>query len=441
MRLFALFLIATLSFSPAYSAAQSAPSRNSSAKKSPASPHKLIAVIVKGGQRYSPADVIAASGLKIGDTVSEDDFRHAAELLGETGAFANVVYSYSYSSEGTKLELQTTESDKVVPAVFENFVWFDEKELIDAVHKYVPLFHGELPVGGNVAELVADALQALLVQRGSKGHVDYMRAGDEGKPIDSILFTVTGVAMNIRNIDFPGASPAEMPLLATAARKLPGDEYLQSKVALYAEHNLLPIYFQRGYLKAQFARPQAKIVQDEAQGIQVDLKLPVDSGREYKLANIAWTGNTAIPADKLNPLLHVAAGQVANAVQLRIDLENAQKLYKNHGYMAAKIDSVPQFNDSNGTVSYELRVQEGDLYRMGDVDFHGLDSHTEDRMRLAWALREGDPYDASYPQRFVKETGNIVAPNVKWAVSIHESLNQKDKTVDVELRFTPQGMG
>lgn len=441
MRLCALLLLALLSLPTKHSAAQSVTARKPAAKETPNSPHKLIEVSVKGGKRYSPADVIAASGLKIGDTVTEDDFRHTAELLGETGAFSNVVYTYSYSSEGTKLELQTTETDKVVPAVFENFVWFDEKELVDAVHQYVPLFKGDLPVGGNVAEQVADALQALLVQRGSKGHVDYIRAGDEGKPIDAILFSVTGVEMHIRNIEFPGASPAEMPLLAVAARKLPGDDYLQSKVAIYAEHNLLPIYLQRGYLKARFAMPQAKIVQDDAQGIQVDVRLTVEPGREYKLANVAWTGNAALSADKLNPLLHVAPGQVANALQLRTDLAAVQKLYKNHGYMAASINPISQVDDSSGTVSYELKVEEGDLYRMGDIEFHGLDSRTTDRMRLAWTLHEGDPYDASYPQRFVRETGNIVAPNVKWAVSIHESLNQKDKTVDVELRFTPQGAG
>jgi hypothetical protein len=85
-------------------------------------------------------------------------------------------------------------------------------------------------------------------------------------------------------------------------------------------------------------------------------------------------------------------------------------------------------------------VQEGDLYRMGDVEIHGLDSRTTDRMRLAWALHEGDPFDASYPQRFLQETGRLVSPNIHWEISIHESVNQKEKTVDVELRFTPQGV-
>jgi hypothetical protein len=76
---------------------------------------------------------------------------------------------------------------------------------------------------------------------------------------------------------------------------------------------------------------------------------------------------------------------------------------------------------------------------MGDVEFHGLDSRTTDRMRLAWALHEGDPYDASYPHRFLREINNFISPDVNWDISVHESVNPTEKTVDVELRFAVQG--
>jgi hypothetical protein len=77
---------------------------------------------------------------------------------------------------------------------------------------------------------------------------------------------------------------------------------------------------------------------------------------------------------------------------------------------------------------------------MGEIEIHGLDSRTTDRMRLAWHLREGDPYDASYPQRFLHETTNMLSSDVHWSTTVHESLNS-DKTVDVDLRFNPQGGG
>ena len=448
MKALVVVIIAAFSFAATTSPAQSLPVRRAS-KELLATAHKLIAINVKGNHRYAAPDVIAASGLKIGDSATEDDFKRTAEHLGESGAFSNIAYTYSYSSEGTKLELQVTESDKIVPAEFENFVWFGDNELVQQLHKYVPLFNGQLPISGIVTDEVADALQALLVQRGSKGHVEYLRAGPEGKPIDSIRFSVSNVEIRIRKLEFPGAAPTDLPRLTAAAKKLQGDEFLKSKVSLFADYDLLPIYLERGYLKARFAPPQAKIApgaashtaeSDSPEQVEVEVTLPVEAGRQYNLSEIAWSGNSALPKDKLTPLIHLAAGQPANAVQLKSDVESVQKLYKTRGYMTSVVQVVPRLNDADGTASYELEVQEGDLYRMGDIEIHGLDSHTTDRMRLAWALHEGDPYNASYPQRFLKETGGLVSPNIHWGISIHESVNQKEKTVDVELRFTPQGV-
>jgi len=98
--------------------------RNLSPKDLPPSAFKLISIKVMGTNRYQPSDVISASGLQIGDTVSEDDFKKTARLLGESGAFTNVAYSFQYAVEGTKLELQVQDADKFVPVHFENLVWF-----------------------------------------------------------------------------------------------------------------------------------------------------------------------------------------------------------------------------------------------------------------------------------------------------------------------------
>jgi outer membrane protein assembly factor BamA len=448
MKVLLALMIVAVWLPPAASDAQGLQDRRASKELQP-STQKLIAINVKGNDRYPAPDVIAASGLKLGDPATEEDFKRTAEHLGETGAFSNIVYSYSYSSAGTKLELQVTESDKIVPAEFENFVWLGDKELVQQLHQYIPLFNGYLPISGNITDQVADALQALLVQRGSKGRVDYLRAGPEGKPIDSIRFSVSNVEIRIRNVEFPGAAPADLPRLTTAAKKLQGDEYLKSKVSLFADYNLLPIYLERGYLQARFAQPQAKLVahaagnrdeNDSPGEVEVDVTLPVQAGRQFSVSEITWAGNSALPKDKLSPLIHLPGGEPANAVQLKADLESVQKLYKTRGYMAVEVQAVPHLDDTSGTASYQLKVQEGDLYRMGDVEIHGLDSRTTDRMRLAWALHEGDPFDASYPQRFLEETGRLVSPNLHWEISIHESVNQKEKTVDVELRFTPQGV-
>ena len=94
----------------------------------PASARKLIEIKTSGTQRYGHDEIVAASGLRIGDTVTDDDFKKAAQRLGETGVFSDVAYGFSYSPLGTKLDLQLADAQKFVPVRFENFVWFTDED-------------------------------------------------------------------------------------------------------------------------------------------------------------------------------------------------------------------------------------------------------------------------------------------------------------------------
>ena len=54
---------------------------SSQPKELPPSAFKLISVKTTGTKRYKSEEIIAATGLQIGQTVSEDDFKKAARAL------------------------------------------------------------------------------------------------------------------------------------------------------------------------------------------------------------------------------------------------------------------------------------------------------------------------------------------------------------------------
>jgi outer membrane protein assembly factor BamA len=88
-------------------------------------------------------------------------------------------------------------------------------------------------------------------------------------------------------------------------------------------------------------------------------------------------------------------------------------------------------------VTYRLEVQEGDVYHMGELDIHGLDKANTDRLKLAWKLAEDEVYDSSYPSRYLEGLKPPVIDVSQWNVTIHETVDNRDKTVDVTLRFDP----
>ena len=108
-----------------------------SAKTSPIAAYRLIGLKVTGTQRFTEKEILPASGLALGQNVAEADFKEAARRLGDTGLFTDVAYSFSFSPTGTKLELQLTdiEESKLIPAHFENFVWFTDAQLLTEIQR------------------------------------------------------------------------------------------------------------------------------------------------------------------------------------------------------------------------------------------------------------------------------------------------------------------
>ncbi|MGC1478208.1 MAG: POTRA domain-containing protein [Terriglobales bacterium] len=427
--------------------------KSSTSKPSSVSDYKLIALKATGTTRYTDKEILAATGLQIGQNAAEGDFKEAVQRLGESGLFSEVAYTYSYSSAGTKLELQLadTDSSKLVPAHFENFVWFTDDELRTLLQSRVPLFKQLLPIAGSLPDRVSEALQAILTEKHFPGRVDYLREGDmSGGALHGIDYRVEEVSIRISRVEFPGASPEQTALLATAAGRLTGAEYSRAALAATAKFDLLPIYLQRGYLKAAFGPSDARVLPQpspdaNAEGpadlqsdLQVDAIVPVMPGKIYTASGVDWKGNSAIPTSDLTPLLHQPTGQPADAVRLLDDLKTATKLYRSRGYMMVQIKPDAQFDDDKSTVHYVLNVVEGDLYKMGELEILGLDTQATARMREAWALREGQPYNADYLKKYLHDSGQFLPRGVHWAMTMHETPEVKDKTVDVEIHFRQQ---
>jgi len=274
-RCVALFL--SLLFGCAFSLAQTAGKARLS--------YKLLSVHVKGLNHYKEDQIVRAAGLRLGQTATETDFKQAVAKLGETGLFNDVAYSYQYSTAGCTLELQVTENDKLAAILFDNFVWISDEELLELLHVRLPLFEGRLPLGGNLSDQVADALNTILAERRITGQAEYIRSSEMNGPVDTYVYKVTLHPVIIRHIDFPGAATAEVPALEAAAKPLSGKDYLRSAMRPQEQFNFLPVYLSRGYLKANFVDAQAKVAGDGPQ-TTVDVSFPVRPGIQYRLTGI-----------------------------------------------------------------------------------------------------------------------------------------------------------
>lgn len=420
-----------------------------SAKAGAAASYKLQGFKVTGTARYTDKEMLAACGLRIGQDAADGDFREAAKRLGDSGMFSDVIYSFSASASGVRLEMQVTdaEKNKLVPARFENFVWFTDPELIDDIRQHVPLFKKLVPVTGRLADEVSETLQVLFNDKRLPGRIDFVREGNpDGGDLTGIVYRVEEVSLRIRNVEFSGASPEQKEFLAAAVRKLPGAEYTRSSLAKIAQYDLVPQYSQRGYLKAEFGPSDAHVVTQpapDAEGsardeIEVDAILPVNPGKQYLVSGVNWKGNAAVNTDEASHLFHLVVGQPADALRLVRDVQSLDTLYRNRGYMAAQVKPDAQIDDEKAQVHYDINITEGDLYKMGELEILGVDSPSHDRLRDAWTLQEGQPYNAGYTRKFLDDAARFLPREARFSVSINEELSAKDKAVDVTIHFKMQ---
>ena len=146
----------------------------------------LARVLVTGSQRYREDDLVRATGLIVNTQVTADDLQNAANRLGNSGAFSSVQFLFktAIGAKGVEADFQVADAEKYLPAVFENFVWFSDQELQEAVHQAVPLFHGELPTSGNMSDDVSAALSKFLASKGlpSEDFVHHCRPASEQLP-------------------------------------------------------------------------------------------------------------------------------------------------------------------------------------------------------------------------------------------------------------------
>jgi outer membrane protein insertion porin family len=345
---------------------------------------------------------------------------------------------------GTKLEFQVTDAAKFVPARFTDFVWFTDEDLLRKLHERIPLYDGSLPLTGRLIGEVSDVLQAMLVENGIPGIVEYHPVNGPDGHASAIEYNVSGVSIRIHQIEFVGAGAGELPLLQAAAQKLIDREYSRAYMANFIEHGVLPILHDRGYLKAACARGEPMVVkvapsesyENRQPPTFVQVTFPVTPGIQYKLKGWQWSGDKEISTSELQPFIHAKAGEPASTLKLEDDLRAVQELYGSRGYVTATIKADADFDDATGSVSYQLIVTEGPVYHMGDLEFRGIDNNLTARLRSAWKLRPGEVYDASYLKEFLPLARKLLPATMDWEVTPHVTALTRDQTVDVDLQYT-----
>jgi outer membrane protein insertion porin family len=169
------------------------------------------------------------------------------------------------------------------------------------------------------------------------------------------------------------------------------------------------------------------------------ITIPVSEGEQYKLKEIAWSGQSAIPYQDLEKTIRQARGSAVDAGQLEQDVLAMPMLFHARGYLNADVKMNAILDDSNRAAVYQLQVNQGDLYRLGKLAIAGLDDAHARSVEKACRLHTGDPYEPGYWDTLIQQVGRSLPPSAPgWKASAQQTIHADTKTVDVTLTFAPR---
>ena len=409
---------------------------------------KIAKIEFEGLNRLSLDEMIATSGLQVGQQFELSALDAAAQRLIDSGFFKNVAYRTHPNRDQITITFIVEESKVATSRViFDNFIWFTDTELIAAVRRDLPSFSGTAPDNGDTVERITKSLQRFLHEHEIEATVSYMASQDSpGSISQEHVFTVNGIPMPICTLHFPGANNISEPKLIESSKSLIGNDYSNKFVSLFSVNTLLPLYKEVGQLKAAFSPPLAKPEASATCKSGVDLTVPVDEGLVYKWDKAEWSGNTALTGQQLSDLLGMQNGQPANGVKLDKAVREIQKAYGRKGYLMSFFRSTPNFADSAQTVSYRMEVREGPQFHMGQFTTKGFPEAIDKKIHERWGLKPGEIFDDGYSVEFSKDhmtellrplflerrAQNKPAPSLKW----DRNINRTALTVDLVLQLT-----
>lgn len=398
---------------------------------------RLSAIEVSGLERYTREQVLAASGLQLGQLVDIPAIDEAANRLMSSGLFKKLSYRFRSAGNQVTVTFQVEEARETVPVVFDNFVWFSDQELLEAVRREIPTFDGTAPESGDMPDNIKKALQQLLNDRKIQGHVEYFPATNASGKNARYLFSVKGVKIPICALLFPGAQDVKESDLLKASKSLFEQSYSREEVQTFAVYNLIPIYRQRGHLRASFLEPVVKPQSDAECLNGVHVTMQVDEGSIYTWDKAEWSGNVALSAQELSNAIGIKTGERADGLKIDKAPHFVSEAYGKKGYIEARVAGVPEFDDANRRVSYRYNVTEGPQYRMGTLEINGLPEDLTQKLKESWQLKTSDLFDASYYDKFMKKA--LVEINAHGLrpqnISVKNKANPDNRTVSVVIDF------
>ena len=403
---------------------------------------KLHDVTADGMSNLTETQVVALTGLQPGSQVGRNDLQNAADLLVRSGLFANVKYNFTSKTDGVDVAFHVVESPRL-PVLYDNIPWFTVQELDDAIKTKLPFYTGTLPAEGEAVNLAADAVGELLTAHKISGAVDHQVIGAPEGTGDVQMFHVNGQSLTIANIEFSDPTLGADRAVVAHKNELVGKPFSRMAISVWLNEEVRPIFDKKGLLRAKLGPAEVRLTGNPDQKLptQIPVFIPVQPGPVYHYVGAKFEGNSLLSTITLENNIAVKLSDVADTNALTASFDKIREEYGSRGFLDAKVDPAPVFDDSAHTVRYNVKIAEGSQYKMGAFVLTGISPTGESKIHETFPVKPGETFDKAKYETYLIDL-QLHREKIFGGLPIHYDTvghwlrnNPENGTVDVLLDF------
>ncbi len=151
-------------------------------------------------------------------------------------------------------------------------------------------------------------------------------------------------------------------------------------------------YRELGYLDVEV--PADKVIFDYPSAKKLVLTIRIVEGRQYKVGEIAISGNTIIPTDKLRAALKQTTGTLFAPSKIDKDVTALEDTYGKDGYIETRAQLVRKPNLTTGAIDVEYRIRESEKFYVESIRVEGNTKTKSIVIIRELALGPGEVFDS-----------------------------------------------
>lgn len=373
---------------------------------------KVVAeVVVRGGKTVTPETIAFYLGVKPGDPYDAVRLRRSFPKLWESGLFDDLKLEEESAPGGVRIVAIVKERPRVADLEFRGNKKLTTSQLKDKLKEGKV----EIRVGSPVSLADVSKGKAVLIDayraEGFRSAAVDTRVEPMGENESRIVFLCDeGDKIKIDSLEFVGNTVFSATRLRYAMKKTRQANFYQfwdSKdvynQANYEEdiESVKKVYQNAGYKDVVVKDPIIETfvmnpseTRPEKVKRRAAITIPIVEGERYYQGDLKIEGATVFPGDRLLAFFNWSPGKPLSRAVLADGMKVLDEIYRGRGYIYAFMN--PEYVERPGKgnlVDVVVRVTEGDMFRVGRVEFTGNKTTKDKVLRRELQLFEGDVLD------------------------------------------------